>query len=234
PAPRVTGLRDLRVAVMVDHPLSAVDAAITGPLQRLSDFLAARGATVSLTARPDFDLARGHQLFIEMLRATTSARTDAAAMARWQVEAERLGPHDQSYYAQMARGISMTHRDFLVANEQRQRMRRAWHRFFQDWDVFLCPVAASPAPPHDQKGERWERMIEVNGQRVLTTDQMFWAGISGFYLLPATAAPLGFSPTGLPVGVQIVGPQFGDRQTIAVARLLEEAWQGFVAPPGWE
>ena len=83
----------------------------------------------------------------------------------------------------MARGISMTHRDFLLANEQRQRMRRAWATFFQDWDVFLCPAAASPAQPHDQQGERWERSITVNGHRVPATDQMFWAGISVF--LPA-------------------------------------------------
>ena len=128
----------------------------------------------------------------------------------------------------------MTHRDFLLANEQRQRMRRQWAKFFRDYDVFLCPVGASPAQPHDHQGERWERSITVNGHRVPATDQMFWAGISCFYLLPATAAPLGFSPDGLPIGVQIVGAQYADRTTIEVAKLLETAWQGFVPPPGWE
>jgi amidase len=80
----------------------------------------------------------------------------------------------------MARGISMRHRDFLIGNEIRHRMRRSWARFFQDHDVFLCPSAASPAQPHDHAGERWERQITVNGRRVLATDQMFWAGISCF------------------------------------------------------
>jgi amidase len=234
PVPRVSGPGGLRVAVMLDHPLCEVDAPITSKLSDLARFLEREGATVSRTARPEFDLARGHRLYIEMLRATTSARNDDAAMARWQAEVQRLGPEDPSYYAQMARGISMTHRDFLIANEQRQRMRRAWARFFDDWDVFLCPVAASAAPPHDQTGERWDRTILVNGKSVPTTDQMFWAGISCFYLLPATAAPLGFTDQGLPFGVQIIGRQFGDRQTIALARFLEAAWQGFVAPPGWE
>lgn len=232
PQPRATTLRDLRVAVMFDHPLSEVDSEIVAKFSDLATFLERHGARFDRGARPAFDLAQGHRLFVEMLRATTSARTDAAALAHWKAEADRLGPDDASYYAQMARGISMTHRDFLVGNEQRQRMRRAWARFFQDWDVFLCPVAASAAPPHDQAGERWERTIIVNGRQVPTTDQMFWAGISGFYLLPATAAPLGFTAAGLPIGVQIVGPQYGDRQTIAVARLLEDAWQGFVRPPG--
>ena len=135
----------------------------------------------------------------------------------------------------MARGISMTHRDFLLAQRATPAdAPRCGQRSSSDYDVFLCPVAASPAQPHDHAGERWERSITVNGHRVPATDQMFWAGISGFYLLPATAAPLGFSPDGLPVGVQIVGAQYADRTTIEVAKLLEAAWQGFVPPPGWE
>jgi len=52
--------------------------------------------------------------------------------------------------------------------------------------------------------------------------------------LPSTVAPCGFTPGGLPVGVQIVGPQHGDRACIAFARLLEREFQGFVAPPGYE
>jgi amidase len=133
----------------------------------------------------------------------------------------------------MARGVSMTHRDFLISNETRHTMRRAWARFFQEWDLFLCPPAAGPAQPHDQTGERWERTIRVNGHAVPATDQMFWAGISGFYLLPATVAPLAAAPSGLPVGVQIVGPQHGDRATIAFAGWLEAAWRRFVPPSGW-
>jgi amidase len=38
---------------------------------------------------------------------------------------------------------------------------------------------------------------------------------------------------GLPIGVQIVGPLYGDRTTIQVAGLLEQHWRQFVAPPGW-
>jgi amidase len=234
PPPRATSFKGLRVAMMTGHPLSEVDASIANKLTELAAFMRREGATVSMTARPDFDIALGHLLYIEMLRATTSPRNDRAAMQRWRAEADRLARDDTSYYAMMARGISMTHRDFLLSNDTRYRMRRRWAAFFQDYDVFLCPVAASPAQPHDHVGERWERSITVNGHRVPATDQMFWSGISCFYLLPATAAPLGFSPDGLPIGVQIVGAQYADHTTIEVAKLLETAWQGFVPPPGWE
>ena len=39
--------------------------------------------------------------------------------------------------------------------------------------------------------------------------------------LPSTAATAGLAADGLPVGVQIVGPQYGDLSCIALARLLE-------------
>jgi amidase len=70
--------------------------------------------------------------------------------------------------------------------------------------------------------------------RMLATHAMFWSGISWFSLLPATAASLGMSPDGLPIGVQIAGAQYADRTTIQFSKLLETAWQGFVPPPGWE
>jgi len=62
---------------------------------------------------------------------------------------------------------------------------------------------------------------------------MFWAGYSGMCYLPSTVAPVGFS-AGLPVGVQIVGPQYGDFTCIAFAQLLEREYQAFVAPPGYD
>jgi amidase len=51
--------------------------------------------------------------------------------------------------------------------------------------------------------------------------------------LPGTVAPAGQTRSGLPVGVQIVGPQYGDRTCIQLARLLEREYQGFVPPPAY-
>jgi amidase len=44
--------------------------------------------------------------------------------------------------------------------------------------------------------------------------------------------PVGRTASGLPVGIQIVGPYLEDRTTLAVGRLIEEVLGGFVAPPG--
>ena len=74
----------------------------------------------------------------------------------------------------------------------------------------------------------------VNGKPVLAVDQLFLASYASLSYLPATAAPIGFSKEGLPIGVQIIGPQYHDRTCIAFAGLIEREFQGFVAPPGYE
>ena len=233
PAPRRKALRQYKVAVMLTDPNSEVDAEVQGRLQALADFLAKQRVTVSDRARPDVDTAEAQRVYIQLLRAATSGRQTAEEFERNLEIARRLPPGDESYYARMARANTMSHRDWLAANEVRHRMRWKWAEFFREYDLLLCPAAASAAFPHDQQGERHERTIEVNGHRVPTTDQLFWAGFSGLAYLPSTVAPAGFTPAGLPVGVQIVGPQYGDRTCIHFARLLEREYQGFVPPPGY-
>jgi amidase len=64
-------------------------------------------------------------------------------------------------------------------------------------------------------------------------DQLFWAGPASLCYLPATAAPLGLTPAGLPVGCQIIGAEGEDLTTIEFARLLAGEIGGFVPPPGF-
>ena len=51
--------------------------------------------------------------------------------------------------------------------------------------------------------------------------------------LPSTVAPLGLAKDGLPVGVQIVAPHYGDLTSIRFAQLLEKQYIGFQAPPAF-
>jgi amidase len=109
----------------------------------------------------------------------------------------------------------------------------AWKAFFAEYDVMLCPPGATTAFPHNHQGERWERMVTVNGKPQPSTTQMFWAGYSGMVYLPSTVAPIGLSQRGLPIGVQIIGPQYGDLTCIAFAQLMEKRFGGFVPPPSF-
>ena len=233
PAPRKKSLREFRVAVMLTDPVSDVDHEVQARLQALADFLGKKKAKVSLTARPAIDTAEAQRAYIFLLRAATAGRQTAAQFLQNVEIARGLAPDDERYYARMMRASTASHRDWLAANETRHKMRWRWAEFFREWDLLLCPVASSAAFPHDHEGERHDRTIVVNGRRVPTTDQLFWAGYTCMAYLPATAAPCGFTPGGLPVGVQIVGPQYGDRTCIEFARLLEREFQGFVPPPDY-
>jgi amidase len=233
PPARKKSLREYRVALMLTDPNSEVDREVQDRLQVLADFLGKKKAKVSDRARPDIDTREAQRIYIQLLRAATSGRqTDE--MFKQNLEAARgLSPHDESYYARMLRGNTIFHRDWLALNEARHHMRWKWAEFFKEYDLMLCPPAASAAFPHNQKGERYEQTIRVNGREVPTTDQLFWAGYSGMVYLPSTVAPVGFTPSRLPVGVQIIGPQYGDRTCIEFARLLEGEFQGFVPPEGY-
>jgi len=233
PPPRKKALRDFKVAVMLDEPTAEVDREVQARLQALADFLAKKKAKVSLTARPAIDTAEAHRVYIFLLRAATAGRQTPEEFARNVEIARGLAPGDERYYARMMRANTASHRDWLAANEARHKMRWRWAEFFREWDLLLCPVASTAAFPHDHAGERWERTVVVNGRRVPTTDQLFWAGYSGMAYLPSTVAPCGLTPGGLPVGVQIVGPQYGDRTCIEFARLLEREFQAFVPPPDY-
>ncbi|HZS82914.1 MAG TPA: amidase [Stellaceae bacterium] len=233
PAPRKKRLSEYRVALMLTDRNAEVDRAVQDCLQRLGDYLAKAGAQVSDKARPDIDTDEAQRIYIRMLRAATSGRQSAEVFARNLEIARGLAEDDDSYFARMTRANVLYHRDWLAANQTRHRMRLAWAEFFKEYDLLLCPAAASAAFPHDQKGERHERTITINGKQVPTTDQLFWAGYSCLFYLPATVAPAGQTPEGLPVGVQIVGPQYGDRTTIDFARHLERDFRAFVPPPGY-
>ena len=233
PAPRRKTLRDFKVAVMRTDPVSEVDDEVQMRVQAVADFLARKKAKVSDTARPAIDTAEAQRVYVFLLRAATAGRQTLEEVGRNAEIARGLRPDDESYYARMTRANVAPHRDWLAANEARHKMRWRWAEFFRDYDLLLCPAAASVAFPHDHEGERHERTITVNGRRVPTTDQLFWAGYPGMVFLPSTVAPAGFSRAGLPIGVQIVGPQYGDRTCIELARLLEREFQGFVPPPGY-
>lgn len=118
--------------------------------------------------------------------------------------------------------------------ERQQSLRNTWQAFFQDYDVLLAPVAPVVAFPHDHHQPMRERHLLVNGAEV---NYLFglsvWMSLASAAYLPATTAPVGLSPMGLPVGIQIIGPYRGDRSTLAFSRLMSKVVGGFSAPPGY-
>ena len=234
PPPRHTALKDFRVAVMLSDRNAEVDLEYQDILQGVADQLAKAGATVSDTARPAVDTDHAMEVYVQLLRSATSGRHDDAEIAAFRAAVESGSPDDRSYAARAARAATMPHKDWLEWSNQRIAMRHAWVDFFRDWDILLCPAASSAAWPHDQDGERHDRVITVNNQAQPTTDQLFWAGYSGMVYLPSTVAPAGLTKAGLPVGLQAVAAHGEDHTSIAFCRLAAEVIGGFTPPPGYD
>ena len=234
PAPRVKHIKGLRVAVWAEDKASPTDPEITGALLALAGHLEQQGATVSLTARPEFDPRTAFNIYLKLLSSALSARADRATLDAIASRAAGYASDDPSAGAVLARSAEISHGEWLILNERRMRMRRAWGAFFRDYDVLLCPVLALPAQPKREEQPTYAMTTVVDGKTIQWNEMLFWPGIIGAVHLPSSVAPLGVTQDGLPMGVQIVGPLYGDRMTIAVAKMLERSWRAFTPPAGWE
>lgn len=228
-------LRAFRVAVMLDTPVIRNSTAMTDTLQRAVDALAAAGADIT-EAVPDIDQHEFHENYLMLLRSAMGALADDATWADARSRAHRYTDGAGDYQALLDYGTTLTHREWFSHHNKREGYRQAWATFFDEYDLLLCPVAASAAFEHKHSGTRATRTIDIDGHQELGVDQLFWAGWSCSVYLPATVAPAGLTSNepSLPVGVQIVAPQFADRRSIRYAALIERTLGGFVSPPGYE
>ncbi len=224
-----TPAQQLRVAIVSDDAIAEVDASVREPLQALARLLRERGFTVSETVRPVVS-AESWEVYIHLLRAATGAMLGDADYAAALAQAAQHPKGSSEFAAWHWHANTLSHREWVHYDQRRAALRRQWAAFFEQWDVLICPVATTPAFVHNQTGQRWERMLPVNGREQPTTQQLFWAGYPGLVGLPATAVPLGLSAQGLPVGAQIIGPAYADPVCLRMARWLEENVRRFVAP----
>jgi len=95
----------------------------------------------------------------------------------------------------------------------------------REYPILLCPVAAIPAFRHG------ERSWQVDGRTVEYLDA--WSYTEWFNLLgmPAVAVPVGQSPEGLPIGVQIAGRPWEEECVLEVAAAVEAQCGGWRRPP---
>jgi amidase len=231
PPSRRTALREYRVAAWLSEPDFPVDGEVGEPLEAAVAALCQAGVKVNSEARPGFALADAFENYLRLLWPVMAAALPAASFNDLAAQGDRADTADPDLGQRMARYMTSRHRDWLQANEIRHKYRMMWRDFFRDYDVLLCPANPVCAFPHDQSQPQFDRTIVVNGHRRWYWEQLVWAGaLAGMAYLPATVAPIGLSRTGLPVGVQIVGPYLEDRMTMDFAARLGELMGGFVAP----
>lgn len=229
---RKSKLGEFKVAVWPDDTLAPVSKETRHRVEAVAEILREAGAEVSFDARPDFDPAAAHEIYQGLLSIVMAARRPDDEFDAMQRRAAALDPHDGSVGASVLRQQVATYRDYARLNEQRTHLRWTWHEFFKQYDVLLTPMMATPAIKHDHR-PMGERTIMVDNEERSYFEQVYWAGMAVCSYLPATVVPTGAIGEGLPIGVQILGPAYGDRITIGLAKLLEDAGLRFVPPPGY-
>jgi len=233
PASRRERLRDFRVLVLDDHPLLQTETAVRSALDRLSQNLVKAGAKVAHQSALLPDLAQSARLYMRLLMSALSERWPQDVYEQAEAAAKGLTADDNSLHAERTRGAALSHREWAAADAARILLQRQWGELFREWDVVLAPPFPTVAYPHDHSVPLPERKIAIDGKLLPYLDVLVWPEIAVTPGLPATAAPIGLSGSGLPTGVQIVGPYLEDRTPLAFAALIEREFGGFVAPPGY-
>ena len=104
-----------------------------------------------------------------------------------------------------------------LTEAQRSLMFKRAIKFFESYDLLLCPTTIVPPFPVEQR-----YVTECNGHKFET--YVDWLTIVSAITLaacPAISIPAGFTRENLPVGIQIVGPPRGEARLLAGAKLLE-------------
>ena len=196
PAPRRLTPDGCRLLLLDTHPNARADAMLRDALHRLAGELVHAGARIESTSLLLPDLAAAHRAYVTMLMTITTRGAP--------------GP----------RPVISAHEWFGLL-DQRARVRRQWRALFESFDVVLAPPFGTIAFEHTDEPDWSQRSLLVDGEPTPYGDQLAWSGMATFAGLPATVAPVGRSPAGLPIGVQIIGPFLGDRTTIAFAGQIE-------------
>ncbi len=114
--------------------------------------------------------------------------------------------------------------DYVNAQRLRRKMRREFDQVWKEVDCLIAPATPSTAP------RIGDTTIRLGGRdedvRLATTRLVRGINALGF---PALSMPCGLSESGLPVGLQIIGPAFEEAQLLRIGAALEDGGVGI--PP---
>ncbi|MDO9709682.1 amidase [Paracraurococcus lichenis] len=134
---------------------------------------------------------------------------------------------DPGFVAMIRSAADWTVPQFMQMRERRFAYIEAIHAFMQDWDFLLSPAVSVAAFPADRlQPEHWPQH---------PWDWLMWAEFSypfNWSGSPAASVPCGFTPAGLPVGLQIVGRRFDDLGVLQASAAFEAArpWAQHLPP----
>ncbi|MDP6622194.1 MAG: amidase [Alphaproteobacteria bacterium] len=197
------GVEGLKVAFAPGLGGAEPDAEILAPVRRACDAMAALGATVEEVGEviaplePDF-ADYWIAAFASILR---------------QVPRKRWDDLDPEFHRLAEAGLEVGMEAYVQAMEARARLGTLMNAFHADYDLLLTPTQPTPPPSagtiyHSAAYDRYRHAVPYTLPFNLTGQ-------------PAASLPCGVTTAGLPVGLQIVGPQYGEALVLRAAASLE-------------
>ncbi|WP_327097667.1 amidase [Nocardia vinacea] len=233
--PRATTLSDFRVAVWFDDPDCPIDSEVNAAMANAIAVLEQAGAKVEIQpAALPVSIGESHRVFEPLVYGQLSGDRTGITPASGAAMAMRMVQNPRGAATHAFRGTFQSHYAWMQADAKRQEIREGWYEFFRQFDIVLMPVTPTAAPVHHNKLiDRFGRRFEVDGKARSYWDQVKWCAIANIAGAPATTIPSGLGRSGLPVGLQAMGPAGGDLTTIEFAALLGKQLGGYLRPDGY-
>ena len=231
-------LREIRIGLWLDEPTFPLDPPVRAAIADFAGRLEREGVAVDEIASP-LPAQTVLWTYMTLLAAILGAAQPAAALAVFELFrgpakiAKALGAGPLSW-AHGVIGCTARYHEWFAANEARAQMKAELAPVFDRCDVILAPVAGVAAFPHDHGLLQVMRRLSMSdGRRIGYLELVDWIALATLCDLPVTVIPIGLTPEGLPIGVQIIGKPGADAATLAIASTLEVVAGGFRAPPGF-
>lgn len=187
-------------------------------IEKLAVELEKLGCKVEKQVSSDFDFPAIWELWGELFSAEVGSTMTPEAEAERAKELNAGDLKDIPLLQGYMRGVGMNLRNYTQLLTKRDKYIGILERFFEEWDVLLCPVSSTTALRHCPT----TTPVEVDGRSV-----PYWmAGLAHcapFNVTghPSVIIPLAFSSEGLPIGIQIVGKLWGEAELLVVTSQLE-------------
>ena len=166
PPPRHGELNKFRVLLIDTNPVLPTDATVRAAIEQLGANLAKAGVAVERSSPLLPDFVGSTRLYMRMLLSFLAVSFQPEIYASAKDAAAKLAADDSSLAAERLRGIALSHRDWLMADGGRARLRAQWRELFKSFDAVICPVMPTPAFPHDHSADQEQRHIEIDGKEI--------------------------------------------------------------------
>ena len=112
------------------------------------------------------------------------------------------------------------------AKLQRKRLYEELYKYFKNYDLLITPTTPCPAFKVEQR-ESGTIFPMINKKLINIVSWMAYTYPFNMSGLPAASIPSGWTKSGLPIGMQIIGRRFDEKTVLQVSHALEEIapWQ---------